>query len=215
MRSSKREKTPTRLLSINWLDALATRQDCYISFDLTQIRMKSIDIRYSEWSQFKYALKNTRRLLRHDVICVTWLIHVCDMTHSYEWHDTIIYICDIRSGNTRRLLRRRHTIAFIRICKMTHSCIRLSTDIAQRENTWDVAKQLLAFVFVKWPIRARDIAKDVSHSEDVSHSKHVCHSKDTWDVAKQLLSFVFEEWPFRACDIAKDVWRSEDVWHVT
>jgi len=24
-------------------------------------------------------------------ICVTWLIHMCDMTHSYVWHDSFIY----------------------------------------------------------------------------------------------------------------------------
>ena len=25
--------------------------------------------------------------------CVTWLIHMCDMTHSYVWHDS--FICDM------------------------------------------------------------------------------------------------------------------------
>ena len=24
--------------------------------------------------------------------CVTWLIHMCDMTHSYVWHDSFIYV---------------------------------------------------------------------------------------------------------------------------
>ena len=29
----------------------------------------------------------------HDsFICVTWLIHMCDMTHSYVWHDSFIYV---------------------------------------------------------------------------------------------------------------------------
>ena len=34
------------------------------------------------------------------LICVTWLIHICDMTHSYVWHDpficaTCLNICDM------------------------------------------------------------------------------------------------------------------------
>jgi len=30
----------------------------------------------------------------HDLfICVTWLIHMCDMTHSYVWHD--LFTCDM------------------------------------------------------------------------------------------------------------------------
>jgi len=34
-------------------------------------------------------------------ICVTWLIHMCDMTHSYVWHDSficvtcLIHMCDM------------------------------------------------------------------------------------------------------------------------
>jgi len=25
-------------------------------------------------------------------ICVTWLIHMCDMTHSYAWHDSLRFV---------------------------------------------------------------------------------------------------------------------------
>jgi len=34
-------------------------------------------------------------------ICMTWLIHMCDMTHSYVWHDSficvtwLIHVCDM------------------------------------------------------------------------------------------------------------------------
>jgi len=37
---------------------------------------------------------------------VTWLIRVCDMTHSYMWHDSFVYVTWL-----------------IRICDMTHSCV--------------------------------------------------------------------------------------------
>ena len=35
----------------------------------------------------------THSYLWHDAfICVTWLIHMCDMTHSYVWHDAFIRV---------------------------------------------------------------------------------------------------------------------------
>ena len=37
---------------------------------------------------------------------VTWLIHVCDMTHSCVWHDSFMYVTWL-----------------IQICDMTHSCV--------------------------------------------------------------------------------------------
>jgi len=44
----------------------------------------------------------THSYVWHDAfICVTWRIHMCDMTHSYVWHDsrkrvtTLIHMCDM------------------------------------------------------------------------------------------------------------------------
>jgi len=35
----------------------------------------------------------THSYVWHDsFICVTWLIHMCDMTHSYVWHDSFICV---------------------------------------------------------------------------------------------------------------------------
>jgi len=43
----------------------------------------------------------------HDsLICVTWLIHLCDMTHSYVWHDAFICVTWL-----------------IHMCVMTHSYV--------------------------------------------------------------------------------------------
>jgi len=37
-------------------------------------------------------------------ICVTWLIHMCDMTHSYVWHDSFICVtCPIRECDVTHL----------------------------------------------------------------------------------------------------------------
>jgi len=49
----------------------------------------------------------THSYMWHDsIICVKWLIHICDMTHSYVWCDSFIY-------GTR----------LNRICNMTHCCV--------------------------------------------------------------------------------------------
>ena len=35
----------------------------------------------------------THSYMRHDLfICFSWLIHTCDMTHSYVWHDSFICV---------------------------------------------------------------------------------------------------------------------------
>jgi len=39
-------------------------------------------------------------------VCVTWLIRVCDMTHSCVWHDSFVCVTWI-----------------IRVCDMTHWCV--------------------------------------------------------------------------------------------
>jgi len=44
-------------------------------------------------------------------ICVTWLIHMCDMTHSYVWHDS--FICDMTHW----------------LRDMTHWCVRYDSSI--------------------------------------------------------------------------------------
>ena len=49
--------------------------------------------------------------------CLTWLIHMCDMTHSYVWHDS--FICVTR---------------LIHICDMTHSYMWHDTGGKKREH---------------------------------------------------------------------------------
>ena len=65
---------------------------------------------------------------RDSFTCVTWLIDVCDMSHSYvryvsfirvTWH---IHMC----GVTRSYVRHDSFMCvtwFIRMCDMTHSCV--------------------------------------------------------------------------------------------
>jgi len=43
--------------------------------------------------------------MTHSFICATWLIHMCDTTHSYVWHDSFICVTWL-----------------IHMCDMAHSC---------------------------------------------------------------------------------------------
>ena len=55
----------------------------------------------------------------HDsFICVTWLIHTCDMTHSYVWHDS--FICDMTHSY---MSQEAFTCVtwLVYMCDMTHS----------------------------------------------------------------------------------------------
>jgi len=79
--------------------------------------------------------------------CMTWLIHVCDMTHSCVWHDThecvmllmklcvpwltclatwysncrTTHVCDIHHSFVRH--DSMQVTWFIHVCDMTHSCV--------------------------------------------------------------------------------------------
>jgi len=54
----------------------------------------------------------------HVFICVTWPIHMCEMTHSYVWHDS----CGCLVSHT--ICRTPSMLCLIPMCDMTHSYIR-------------------------------------------------------------------------------------------
>jgi len=61
----------------------------------------------------------THSYVWHDsFICVTWLIHMCDMTHSYVWHD--VFMCVPWLAN---------------LCAMTHWCM---ARLGGKIDTWCV-----------------------------------------------------------------------------
>jgi len=51
---------------------------------------------------------------------VTWLIHICDMTHTYVWHDTFICVtCVWQKSPPHKLYASCHTYE----CDMTYLCV--------------------------------------------------------------------------------------------
>jgi len=41
---------------------------------------------------FVYLLTYYIRTITTEYMCVTWLLHICDITSSYMWHDSFIYV---------------------------------------------------------------------------------------------------------------------------
>jgi len=57
-------------------------------------------------------MQRARNLKQNSFICVTWLSHMCDMTHSHAWQNSFICMTWI-----------------IHICVITHSCVWLDAFI--------------------------------------------------------------------------------------
>ena len=89
----------------------------------------------------------TNAYVRHDsFICVTWLIQMCDMTHSYMWLD--LFIC---------------VTCLIHMCDVTHSYVRHDSFIY---NTWLIH---MCDMYVIWHISTCD-------SLDIFDSLHTCNA---------------------------------------
>ena len=69
----------------------------------------------------------TQSYTRNDSFtCVTWLINMCDMTHSYVWHDFIrmiwlVHLCDMNYSCVAWL---------IPMCDMTHAYVRHDSQLS-------------------------------------------------------------------------------------
>jgi len=104
--------------------------------------------------------------VRHDsFVCTTWLIYMCDMTHSSVWHDSFICVTWL-----------------IHLCDMTHSYAR---------HDWFICKTCLIRMCYVSPrkIQVRVIQCGSPHIS-MSHIAHVNESRHT---CQQELSFFTHE----------------------
>jgi len=67
---------------------------------------------------------------RDSFICVTWLIHMCDVTHSYVWRDSficvtwLIHICDVTHSYVWRDIRSKEALYwFVTVARLQVLCI--------------------------------------------------------------------------------------------
>ena len=102
-----------KIIDVTTLDRTVVAQ-CY---DLCRVNVSChVNVSQNNWFAWRNAVKPlvltgylfgwfacTKWLIR---MCVTGLMHVCDMTHSCVWHDSFIWVTWL-----------------IHMCAMTHSCV--------------------------------------------------------------------------------------------
>jgi len=87
----------------------------------------------------------THSYVWHDsFICVTWLIHMCDMTHLYVWHDSLICVT-----------------WHVHVCDTTHS------------YAWHAS-----FIFVAWPIHIYDMIHSYVRRDSCMYVTWLIHTND-------------------------------------
>jgi hypothetical protein len=144
----------------------------------------------------------------HDLCwCVAWLIHMCDMTHSYGWHDSFICVtCLIRvCGRTHSYVLMgdmTHSyvlrISFVcvagltHMCDMSHSHLWHDSLISECSPTFAASERLshlecCAFVCGIWLTHTWDMTHPLW---DMTHA-YVGHDPCIWyQIATQILYYL-------------------------
>jgi len=150
-------------------------------------------------------------------ICVTWLIHMCDMTHSHVWHDSFTYVTwPIRMcGTTHSYVWHDSSICvtwLIHMCDVAHSHMWHGSFICV---TWLIHVCDMTHSYVTWLIHMCDMTLhmcDMTHSY-VWHGSFTCvtwliHMCDMTHSHMWHDSFVCVAWLIHMCDMAHP-----HVWH--
>jgi len=118
-------------------------------------------------------------------MCVTWLIHTCDVTHSCVWRDSfirvtwLIHVCDVTHSCVTWLI---HT------CDVTHSCVCDVTHswVTRRRTTWaETCVWRGPFKYVTWVMYVCNIThsyvrRDTFMCDTMAHDAN-------WDVCVMWL----------------------------
>jgi len=120
-------------------------------------------------------------------VCVTWLIHMCDITHSYVRHDSFIYVTwHMRDfGMTRSCVRHYSCTCATWIVYMCESCVYATWLIHVCDMTHSYVWHD-SFIRVTWLIHMWDMTHswriqmcDMTHSSCVTWLGHMCNMTQT------------------------------------
>jgi len=124
------------------------------------------------------------------LLCVTWLIHTCDMTHSYVWHDSFLRVTWL-----------------IHTCDMIHSHVWHDAPIKIDNNTQITLREEAGCEVAQYP-------------QQTWHDAHICvpwliHMCDIHEPIFFLLSSLTEGTRLKNIWISKFVWFSSTLFWVT
>jgi len=141
-----------------------------------------------------------------DGIFVTWLTHMCDVTHSYVWYDALICVT---SGWWEQISNESDAFIcvtwLIHMCDVTHSYVWHDAFICVTSGWWEeISNKCDAFIFVTWLTNICDVTHSyVWHDAFIfvtwlTHIWGVTHSY-VWHDAR-----IFVTWLAHTCDVTCD-----------
>ena len=115
---------------------------------------------------------------RDSCICVTWLMHMCDVTHAYVWRDSFICVT-----------------WHIHMCDMTHSCVAwlifshircLSCAVSYHSYAWHAS-----FICGTWLTQKDTLEYYVTHMKTHGSSRSLIHVTCTWRYHVDTMSLIW------------------------
>jgi len=147
-------------------------------------------------------------------ICVTWLIHMCDMTHLFVWHASIIcvtclnYMCDMTHSYVWHA-------SFICVTCLIHTC---DMPDSYMWHAWFIHVTCLihtcdmpdSYMWHAWFIHATWLI----HTCDMPHSAYRCSVVEICDTTHSYVwhdSFICVTWLIYLCDMPHSEYRCSVV----
>jgi len=188
-------------VSINRLIVSEASTQCYQVFDMTDLSVWQNSFTWHTsfipvtWLMSQ-SLHGLRELRRSIITCVTWLIHLCHIAHSWAWHDSCLNQSRVSEGFEGILSRAWHdwfihvtclicVTWLIHLCDMTHASINPQCHVQS---------------YHVWLIHLRDTTVMCSLITCHMQSYHVCGMTCMWYVCGMTYlsawddSFVYVTW---------------------